>query len=160
MGQVSALIGAQRAAAAGVVRPTEDAGFKEGTIDNQLPAALERIQQAYLAPGPVERVILSHRQPWHLPAFGGQSVTRAGQVLLLHQELLSCSLPLLLRYDLRCFHRLRSCVLHFLCCHRLFSVVGFWSFVLDMTGCLLVMYKILMQLSNDLGVTSVAGFLW
>ena len=41
MSEVADLIGAKRAAAAGVVWPAEYAGLEEGAIDDQLPAALE-----------------------------------------------------------------------------------------------------------------------
>jgi hypothetical protein len=41
MGQVSNLVGAQGAAAAGVVGPTEHPGLEESTIDDQLTAALK-----------------------------------------------------------------------------------------------------------------------
>ena len=41
MGQVADLIGAQGAAAAGVLGPAEHPGLEEGAIDDQLPAVLE-----------------------------------------------------------------------------------------------------------------------
>src|SRR3989454_11981551 len=99
MGQVGHLIGAQGAAAAGVLRPAEHPGLEEGAIDDQLTPALEQIEQAYLALRSVELVLLVHSQPRHPPAFSGQRVTGAGQGLLLHEELLPRSLPLLLRHD-------------------------------------------------------------
>ena len=105
MGQVGDLIGAQGAAAAGVLGPAEHPGLEEGAIDDQLTAALEQIEQAHLALGPVELVLLLHSHPRHPPAFGGQRVTGAGQGLLLHEELLARSLPLLLRHDRGCVHR-------------------------------------------------------
>src|SRR5262249_31279908 len=52
MGQVGDLIGAQGAAAAGVLGPAEHPGLEEGAIDDQLPAALEQVEQANLALGP------------------------------------------------------------------------------------------------------------
>src|SRR5882724_7983043 len=121
MGQVRHLISAQGAAAAGVLGPAEDPGLEEGAIDDQLTAALEQIEQAYLALGPVELVFPVHSQPRHPPAFGGQRVTGAGQGLLLYEELLACSLPLLLRYDRGCVHREMPfpvfLVSLFACCH-------------------------------------------
>src|ERR1700738_5016350 len=51
MGQVRDLIGAQGAAAAGVLGPAEHSGFEESAIDDQLTAALEQIEPAYLALG-------------------------------------------------------------------------------------------------------------
>jgi hypothetical protein len=45
MGQVGDLIGAQGAAAAGMLRPAEHPGLEEGAIDDQLTAAFEQIEQ-------------------------------------------------------------------------------------------------------------------
>src|SRR5438128_5598772 len=105
MGQARDLIGAQGTTAAGVLRPAEHPGLEEGAIDNQLPAALEQVEQANLTLGPVELVLLLHRHPRHPSTLGGQRITGAGQGLLLHEELLPRSLPLLLRHDRRCAHR-------------------------------------------------------
>src|SRR5262249_56030854 len=52
-----------------------------------------------------EFVRLLDGHPRHPPAFGGQGVTGAGQRLLLHEELLARSLPLLARHDRGCVHR-------------------------------------------------------
>src|SRR5215472_8166104 len=101
MGQVTDLIGAQGAAAASMVGPAEHAGLKEGAIEDQLSAALEQIEQAYLALGPIEFVLLLDGHPWHSPAFGGQSVAGASEGPLLHEELLARSLPSLRRHDWR-----------------------------------------------------------
>src|SRR5258708_17159160 len=98
MRQMGDLIGDQGAAAAGILWPAEDAGLEEGAVDDQLTAALEQIEQAYLALGPVELVLLAHGQPRHPPAFRGQRFTGAGSVLLLHAHLLLASLPLPLPY--------------------------------------------------------------
>src|SRR5580658_9953570 len=105
MGQVSDLIGAQGATAACVFRPPEHSGFEERAIDDQLRAALEQLEQASLALGSVELVLPVDSYPGHPPAFGRQRVTGAGQLLLLNQELLARSLPLLLRYGWRCVDR-------------------------------------------------------
>src|SRR6266566_4426338 len=104
MGHVGDLVGYQGAAAAGMVGPAEHAGFEEGAVDDQLAAALEQVEQARFALGPVELVLLLHGQPWHPPALGGQRVTGAGHVLLLHEQLLARSLPLLRRHDRGCLH--------------------------------------------------------
>src|ERR1700722_15773016 len=99
MGQVGDLIGAEGAASAGMIGPTEHSRLKEGAIDNQLRAALEQIEQAYLTSRSVELVLLVHRQPRHAPAFGRQRITGTRQSLFLHEELLARSFPLLLRHD-------------------------------------------------------------
>jgi hypothetical protein len=78
-----------------MVGPAVHAGFEEGAVDDQLTAALEQVEQAHSALGSVELVLLLHGQPRHPPALGGQRVTGAGQLLLLHEQLLARSLPLL-----------------------------------------------------------------
>src|SRR5580692_8283041 len=105
MGQMRYLIGAQRASAAGVLGPAEHPGLEEGAIEDQLRAALEQVEQADLALGSFELVLLLHRHPRHPPPFSGQRVTGAGESLLLHEELLSRSFPVLLRHDRRGIHR-------------------------------------------------------
>src|SRR6266567_3920300 len=123
MGQVGDLICAQGATAAGVLGPAEYPGLEEGAIDDQLTAALEQIEQANFTLGSVELIFLVHSLPRHPPAFGGQRITRAGQGLLLHEELLPRSLPLLLRHDRRCLHRdlpFRVLLVSlFVCCHMI-----------------------------------------
>src|SRR6516165_1856212 len=104
MGQVAELIGAQGAAAAGVLGPAEHSGLEEGAIDDQLPTPLEQVEQANLTLGPVELVLLLHRHPWHASTLGGQRITGAGESLLLHEKLLPRSLPFLWRYHRWCLH--------------------------------------------------------
>src|SRR5262249_39106249 len=74
MGEVGNLIGTQGAATAGVLGPAEYAGLKEGAIDDQLPATLEQVEQANLAPRSLEFVHLLDGHPRHSPAFSGQGV--------------------------------------------------------------------------------------
>jgi len=71
MGQVCDLIGAERTTAARMVGPAEDARLEEGAIDDQLSAALEQIEQADLARGTVELVLLLHCRPRHPSTLGG-----------------------------------------------------------------------------------------
>ena len=82
-----------------MLRPAVHARLEEGAVDDQLTAALEQVEQARLALGPVERVRLLHRQPRHPPALGGQRVAGAGHGLLLHEQLLARGFPLLCRND-------------------------------------------------------------
>src|SRR5262245_47103315 len=86
--------------------PAVHAGLEEGAIDDQLPPAVEQVEQARLALGTVELVLLLHGQPRHPPTLGGQRVTGPGQLLLLHEQLLARSLPLPQRHYFRCFHRI------------------------------------------------------
>src|SRR5215475_13583027 len=104
MCQVRNLIGAQGAAAACVLGPTEYSGLKEGAIDDQLPTALEKVEQGYLTMGAVEFVLLLHRHPRHSSPVGGQRITRTRESLLFHEELLPRRVPLLPRNDRRCLH--------------------------------------------------------
>src|SRR6185295_15284401 len=121
MSEMANLVGTERAAPAGMLRPAEHPGLEEGAVDDQLTAAFEQIDQAYLALGSVELVLLVHSQPRHPPTLRGQRVTRAGQGLLLHEELLARSLPLLLRHDRGCAHREMPFPMFllslFACCH-------------------------------------------
>src|SRR5437762_154457 len=121
MGQVRDLIGAQRAAAAGVLGPAEHSGLEEGAIDDQLTPDLEQVEQAHFALGPLELVLLLHGHPRHAPAFGGQRVTSPGQGLLFHEKLLTCSVPLLRRHDRGCvLWKIPFQLLHvslLVCCH-------------------------------------------
>ena len=99
MGEVGDLIGPKGAAAAGMFGPAEHPGLEEGAIDDQLPAALEQVEQANLALGPLEFVRLLDGHPRHPPAFGGQGVAGPHQGLFLHEHLLARSLPRLPRND-------------------------------------------------------------
>src|SRR6516164_2810095 len=85
-----------------MIGPAENTGLEEGTIDDQLAAALEQIEQAYLAFGSVELILLLHRHPRHPSARGSQRITRAGQLLLLNEQLLARSFPFLRRHDRGC----------------------------------------------------------
>src|SRR5207253_1840415 len=104
MGDVGDLVGHQGAADAGVLGPAVRAGFEEGAVDDELTAPVEQVEQARLALGPVEYVLLLYGQPRHPPTLGGQRVTGAGQLLLLHEQLLARSFPLLRRHDRGCVH--------------------------------------------------------
>src|SRR5215510_9692477 len=94
MGEVRDLIGAQGAAAARMLGPAEHPRLEESAIDDQLPAAFEQVEQANTTLGPIELVLLLHGHPRHPPPLGGERITGASQGLLLHQELLTRSLPL------------------------------------------------------------------
>ena len=100
MGEMGDLVGHHRAAAAGMVGPAKHAGLEEGAVDDQLTAAFEQVAQAHLALGSFELIVLLHGHPWHPPALGGQRVTRAGHLLLLHEQLLARGFPLLCRNDM------------------------------------------------------------
>src|SRR5258708_7621053 len=81
--QVGDLVGAQRAADAGVLGPAVHAGLEEGAVDNQLMPALEQIRQARFALRPIEGISLLHGHPRHPPPLGSQRVTGAEHGLLL-----------------------------------------------------------------------------
>src|ERR1041385_2493429 len=99
MGEMADLVGPERAADAGMLRPAVHAGLEEGAVDDELVAAVEQVEQARPALGPVERVGLLHRHPRHPPPLGGERVTGAGVGLLLDEKLFARSLPLPRRHD-------------------------------------------------------------
>jgi len=95
MSDMGDLVGHHGAADASMFGPAFHAGLEEGAVNDQLRTAVEQVAQTHLALGPVELVILLHSQPRHPPTLGGQRVTGAGQFLLLHQQFLARSFPLL-----------------------------------------------------------------
>src|SRR5438128_12596083 len=100
MSGMSDLVGHHGAAYACMLGPTDHARLEEGAVDDQLTSAVEQVEQAHLAFGPVELVLLLHGQPRHSPTLRGQRVTGAGQLFLLREQLLTRSLPFLRRNDL------------------------------------------------------------
>src|SRR5207244_8815008 len=102
MSGVSDLVGHHGAADACMFGPADHARFEEGPVDDQLSATVKQVEQACLALGPVELVLLLHGHPRHPPTLGGQRVTGASQLLLLYEQLLARSLPFLRRHDWRC----------------------------------------------------------
>ena len=109
MREMADLVGDHGTADAGALRPTVHAGFEEGTVYDQLMAALEQVEQAHLATRPDKRVCLIHRDPRHSPSLGRQRVAGAGQTLFLDEKLLARGVPLLRRHDRWCVHDVRSC---------------------------------------------------
>src|SRR5262245_6285712 len=105
MGGVGNLVGHHGAADAGMLRPPGYAGLEKSAVDNQLPAALEQVEQARSAVRPLELVGLLHREPWHPPTLRRQRVTGATTLLLFHEELLARCLPLLPRHYFPQLHR-------------------------------------------------------
>src|SRR6266496_2820358 len=139
MRQVRDLIGAQGAAAAGMIGPAKHSRLEEGAIDDQLSAALEQVEQANLTRRPFELVVLLHRRPRHPATLSGQCITGVSEGLLLHEHLLACSLPLLLRHDRGRLHRrmpfrvlfvclFASCL--FICLSRHSCFLPSWDFEL------------------------------
>src|SRR3954453_3338923 len=99
MDKVGDLVGPERTADAGMLRPAVHSGLEEGAVDDQLTAALEEVEQARFALWAFEHISLFHRDPRHPPALGGQRVTGAGHLLLLDEKFLARGFPLLWRYD-------------------------------------------------------------
>ena len=89
------LVGHHRAADAAALRPRADARLEEEAVDDQLLAPLEEVEQAHLPVRALEGVVLLDGHPRHPPALGGQRVARAGELLLLDEQLLAGGLPLL-----------------------------------------------------------------
>src|SRR5262249_49027065 len=107
------------APAAGMLGPAEHPGFEEGAVDDQLTPAFEQVNQARLAARSVELVRLLDGHPRHPTAFGRERVTGPDLNLLLHEQLLARSLPLLPRHDLWCAHcGLSAFSVGLMCRHR------------------------------------------
>src|SRR5262249_8208053 len=64
MSGVSDLVGHHGAADACMFGPADHARFEEGAIDDQLPAAVEQVEQTSLALGALKLVFLGHGHPW------------------------------------------------------------------------------------------------
>ncbi len=101
---MSSLVGHHRATGAALLRPAVDAGLEEETVDDELPAALEEVEQAHPSVRPLELVVLLHQHPRHPAARGGHRVTSVGVLLLLHQQRVTRLLPLPLIDDRRQLH--------------------------------------------------------
>src|SRR5258707_4798425 len=84
--------------------PANHAGLEKGAVDDQLTTAVEEVEQTRLAFGPFEFVILLYGNPWHPPTLRGECVTSMGQLLLLHEQFLARSFPLLRRYNFGRFY--------------------------------------------------------
>jgi hypothetical protein len=106
VGEVGDLVGEERAAATAALRPAGHARLVEEAVDDQLAAAVEQVEQAGLAVGAFEPVLLFDRHPRHPAALGGQRISRARELLLLGQQLLVSGLPVLLGDDRRHVHAL------------------------------------------------------
>jgi hypothetical protein len=104
------LIGAQGAAAARVLGPAKHPGLEEGAIDDQLPAAFEKVEQANLALGPLEFVRLLDGHPWHPPAFGGQGVAGQSNAIAIPYVTANDNVPTSLRLLAHCRALLRRLV--------------------------------------------------
>jgi len=92
--------------AVGVEHPHE-------VVHHQLLPALEQVEQAHLPVRALERVRLVDAHHRQSPAVGVDLVAVAGQLLLLHQQLLAGGEPLLSGHYLRKIHRvllLVSCI--------------------------------------------------
>ena len=106
MREVADVVGHQRAADASVLGPSVHARVDEGAVDDQLAPAVEEVEQAQRALGPLELIGLVHRRPRHPPAHRRQRIARPGELFLLDEHFLERGLPLLRRHDRRRLHRL------------------------------------------------------
>ena len=95
MSEVSDLVGQERAAVAATLGPAGHAGLEEEAVDDQLTAPSEQVEQTHRAIRALEGVLLLHGHSRHPAALGGQRIAGAGQLFLLHQQLLACGFPLL-----------------------------------------------------------------
>jgi hypothetical protein len=71
-------------------------------VNDQLAPPLEQLRQSFLAPGPVENVILVDTLPGQFPALLAQLVAQPGELFFLGQELRAGREPFIVRNDLWC----------------------------------------------------------
>src|SRR5688572_9200163 len=105
MSGMADLVDDHRTARAARIRPALDAGGEHEVVDDELAAAFEQIEQARLAVGALEDIVLvdeDHRLP---TALGGQLVSRPRGLLLLDEELVMGKLPLGWGHDRWKLHR-------------------------------------------------------
>jgi hypothetical protein len=95
------LVGHHRAAGTALLGPAAHAGLVEEAVDDQVPAALEQVEQAHPPVRALELVLLLDQHPRHPAALGRHRVTRVRELLLLHQQRVTGLLPLLLADDRR-----------------------------------------------------------
>src|SRR5436305_464617 len=79
--------------------PADHTRLEESAVHDQLPAAIEQVEQTSLSLGTLEVVLVFHGHPWHPPTLGRQRITSMGEFLLLHEEFLPSSFPRFWRYD-------------------------------------------------------------
>ena len=89
------LVGEYRTTRATGIGPAVDIGLEEEAVDDELPPAVEQVEQAGRTAGTVEQVVLLDRHPRHPATLCGQRITSAGELLLLHQQFLAGAVPLL-----------------------------------------------------------------
>ena len=80
-------------------------GLEEEAVDDQLAAPVEQVEQARRPVRALEAVVLLDGHPRHPAPLGGERVAGAGELLLLHEQLLAGGLPLLGRDDRWRVHR-------------------------------------------------------
>jgi len=95
VGEVSDLVGEERAPAAATLGPARHPGLEEEAVHDQLTAPVEQVEQPDRPDRAVKAEFLLDGQPRHPTALGGQRIARAGQLLLLDQEVLAGGLPVL-----------------------------------------------------------------
>ncbi len=105
MGDVGNLVGDHRAADARVLGPALHSGLEEGAVEDELAASVEEVAEGRGAVRSFELVLLLHLEPRHAPPFGCNGVARLRQRLLLDEQSLPRSFPLVAGHDRGCVHR-------------------------------------------------------
>jgi len=88
------VVGQERAAWAALLPPRTE----HEVIDDQLAAPVEQVGEGLLPVRPLEDVALLDPHPGQLAALGAQPIAQPGEFLLLAQELLARSEPVLARH--------------------------------------------------------------
>jgi hypothetical protein len=103
------LVDEHRTAGAARRRPALDAGGEHEVVEDELAASSEQIEQARLAVGAVEDIVLVDLDHGEPAALGGQRVSRPGGFLFLDEQAFARDPPLVRRHDRRKLHRFPPC---------------------------------------------------
>src|SRR4051794_8007629 len=102
---VGDLVGEERAAGAPALGPAGHAWLEEEAVHDELAPAFEQVDQARGPVRSLEAVLLVDRHHRHAATLGGHGVTRARELLLLHEQLFAGGVPFLRRHDRWGVHR-------------------------------------------------------
>lgn len=100
MGQVRQVVGEHGAARAALgVLGDLHSRVQEEAVDDQLSTTVEQVEQAHLARGTFEAIVVLDSDHGQLAALRSERVPRAGQLFLLDQQRLALGVPLCFGHD-------------------------------------------------------------
>src|SRR4029077_10055108 len=101
MGKVPDLIDEHRTSRAASRRPTIDPRGEHEVVEDELSASFEQVEEAHLAGGGNENIVLVDSDHWQPSALRGQDIARMRGRLFLVKERVKGPLPFGLRRDFR-----------------------------------------------------------